>query len=154
LNKRMLVLLLGALMAAFFIAGCGDSDDDTTTASISKAEFLKQGNAICKTIEGELDDEFGEFAEEKGIDEDERPTDAQLEEAAEDFVLPQINRQIDELRALGAPEGEETPVNTLLDNAEAEVEKIEDDPGLLAEDSFAQVNKESRALGLMACGEE
>jgi hypothetical protein len=143
------------LVAALVIAGCGSSDDNnTTTASISKAEFVKQGNAICESGNEEINKDFEKFAKEKNLKENQQPTDAQFEEAAEEFLLPSVSRQIKEVRALGAPEGEEEAVNTFLDNAEAEVEAIEADPSLLSGETFKDVNKEGKALGLTACAEE
>lgn len=153
MNTRLLALLAAVAALALIAAGCGDSGDDTT-AALTKAQFLKQGNAICTAGNEEINSEFEKFAEENNLSEDKEPTEAQFEEAAEEFLLPSISRQIDEVRALGAPEGEEEAVSTFLENAEAEVEAIEDDPSLLSEDSFVDVNKEARALGLTACAEE
>jgi hypothetical protein len=151
--KIRLIALVGAVLAlALIAAGCGD-DDDTSTTTLTKAQFVKQGNAICEAGNKEIDSEFEQFADENKIDQSKPPTDAQLEEVAEEFLLPSISKQIDEIRALGAPEGDEDSVNAFLDSAEAEVEEIEGDPGLLAGDAFTEVNKEARAIGLVACAE-
>jgi hypothetical protein len=152
--KTRRIALVGAVLAfALIVVGCGD-DDDTSTVALTKAQFVKEGNAICKAGNEEINSEFEKFADENNVNQRKQPTDAQLEEIAEEFLLPSISEQIEEVRALGAPEGEEDAVNAFLDNAEAEVEEIEGDPSLLAEDTFVEVNKEARALGLTACSEE
>ncbi len=153
MNKGILTLIAAAMVIALVVAGCG-SDDGTTTASISKAQFLKEGNAICTAGNEEINSEFEKFAKENKLTQNKEPTDAQFEEAAEDFLLPSVSRQIEEVRALGAPEGEEDAVNAFLDSAEAEVEKIENDPSLISGNVFVGVNKEAKALGLTACAEE
>jgi hypothetical protein len=143
---------------ALVAAGCGDSDDDGTTdsgaATLTKAEFVKQANAICAANNKEIDAEFQKFGEENNLSEKKQPTQEQLEEAADDFLLPMVNDQIDELRGLEPPEAEAGAFEALLDEAEAEAEKLEDDPSTLDEQSFAKVNERARALGLQACGEE
>ena len=149
---RLIALIGTGLAIALVAAGCGD---DSSTTALTKAEFVKQGNAICKAGNEEIDREFEKFAEDNKLGKNKPPTNAQLEEAAEEFLLPSVSRQIDEVRALGAPEGQEEAVEAFLDNAEAEVEEIEEDPGKISESSlFAEVNKEGRALGLTACAEE
>jgi hypothetical protein len=151
-------VLVGMLVGALLVAGCGsDSSTTDTTASITKAEFVKQGNAICKEGNEEIEGEFEKFAKENTLSEKKAPTEAQLEEAAEQFLIPAITRQVEGLRALGAPSGEEEKVNTLLDNAETALEEVEEDPSLLSgekSEPFEDVNKEARAVGLTTCGEE
>ena len=158
-NSRLAALLAALAIAAFavFAAGCGDSDDDGTTdsgASLTKAEFVKQANAICAANNKEIDAEFEEFAEDNNLSKNKPPTPEQLEQAADDFLLPIVNDQIDELREIEPPEAQAGAFEALLDEAEAEAEKLEDDPSTLDEQSFVKVNKRARALGLEACGEE
>lgn len=158
MNKGLIAVLVGMLAGALLVAGCGsDSSTGDTTASITKAEFVKQGNAICKEGNEEIEGEFEKFAKENNLSEKKAPTEAQLEEAAEQFLIPAITRQVEGLRALGAPSGEEEKVNTLLDNAETALEEVEEDPSLLSGENsepFEDVNKEARAVGLTTCGEE
>jgi hypothetical protein len=152
LNFR-LIALIGAVMAfAAIAAGCGSSDSTTdSTASLTKAEFLKQGNAICAAGNKEINAGF----EELSFDEKKGPTEAQIEEVAEDTVVPSVTKQIGEIRDLGFPSGEEETYETFLDNAEAAVEEVEEDPSSVAgnSDPFADVNKEANAIGLVKCGE-
>ena len=117
------------------------------------AEFVKQGNEICTAGKNEVKAEFEKFAEEHNLSGSKPPSAALLEEAAEQFVIPAIGRQVEGVRALGAPDEEAEAVDTFLDNAEAEVEEIEADPSLLDAEAFDEVNKEAQELGLTACGE-
>jgi hypothetical protein len=154
-----LIALIGAVMAfAAIVAGCGSSSSSTTesTATLSKAEFVKQGNAICEAGNKEINAGFEEFAKEKEFSKKNQPTKAEIEEGAEEVVVPSVRSQIEQIKELGAPEGEEEKVEAFLENAEAQLEKGEENASLLAEESahlFASVNEEGKALGLTACAE-
>ncbi len=125
-----------ALIAITLIAvGCGSGDDDGTddgttgaTASLTKAEFVEQGNEICAEGNEELESGIQEFAEENGLSGNDQPTEEQVEELAGDILLPSIAKQVEGLRDLGAPSGEEKEVNAFLDKAESTVEEVEADP--------------------------
>ena len=157
MNKGLLAFLAGLLAVALVAAGCGSSSSDTT-ASLTKAEFLKQGNAICAAGNKEINAEFEKFFKEKEFSKKKQPTQAQLEEAAEEIAVPSIRKQIDGIRALGAPSGEEEQVNEIIDAAEEALEEAEEDPAALVNEEngnlFAKANKLTNAYGLTACGEE
>jgi hypothetical protein len=160
--NRFLALIVALAALALAVAGCGSSDDSTTddgtteaTASLTKAEFIKQGNAICKTSNEELDSQFEEFSEENDISENEEPSKELQEEAAETILVPGVSEQLEELRALGTPEDDNGEGDAILTSAEEALEEIEDDPSsAFSEDSgFEEVNKEATAYGLTVCGE-
>jgi hypothetical protein len=149
--KRFIALSAALAAVALIAAGCG-SDDSTTdsTASLTKAEFVKQGNAICAAGNKEINAGFNE-----ALPKGKQPSKAELDEAIETVLIPSISKQIEEIRALGAPEGEEEAVEDFLAGAEEELEKGEEEPAYLATDaSFKNTNQEGKALGLTSCAEE
>jgi len=154
-----------ALFAAFavlaLVAGCGGGSDstgtETTTSSLTKSEFLKQGNAICARGNTEIEDGFEEFGKEHNFSKKHEPTQAELEEAAETVLIPSIRQELDDIRALGAPQGEEAEIEAILAAAEKALKKGEEDPGAMIEEGegpFAEANKLAREFGLVKCGEE
>jgi hypothetical protein len=159
LKNRLIALLALLAAAGLLVAGCGDDDESTTGsggAALSKAEYVKQANAICAAGSKEIAAEFEAFAKEHGIDEKNPPSKDQIAEAAEEFLIPSIAAQVEEIGELSPPEGEEEPYETFVENAEAALEEGEDDPATFAEDDggpFAEVNEEAIALDLQACGE-
>ena len=159
MDKRIIGLLTAVMAVALIVAGCGSGDDSTdeSTASLTKAEFLKQGNAICAAGNKEINTEFEKFFKENEFSKKKQPTQAQLEEAAEEIAIPSIRKQIDGVRALGAPSGEEEQVNEIVDTAEEALEEGEEDPAALVSEEngnlFAKANKLANAYGLTACGE-
>jgi hypothetical protein len=153
-------MLFGVLAIAVIAAGCGSSSDSSSseesTASITKAELIKQGDAICTRYEKENEAEFEEFAEENGLSENKEPTEAQKEELATSILLPSVSGQIEAIRALGAPSGEEEKVSEILDTVEEEVEEGEAEPSVLFEEeaAFAEGNELAREYGFKVCGQE
>ena len=118
-------------------AGCGGDDETTSTsttagatgttgaagASLTHEQFVAQADAICvagdKTIET--------AAQALG----QSPTEAVLEQAVTDSVVPALQQQHDAIAALPAPEGEETQVDDLLSNLQEGIDALEEDPTLV-----------------------
>jgi hypothetical protein len=159
-SKPFIALLAALAAISMIVAGCGgggdSSTDSTASSSLTKSEFLKQGNAICAKGEKELSEKFDKFAEEENLSENKPPTEAQLAKASEEFFLPIITEQVEGIRALGPPSGEEQQVDEVLTAAEEGIEKAEEDPASLAnekEDPFAEANELANEYGLVKCGE-
>lgn len=158
MNKRLLVLLAGALMGSLLIAGCGGSNDNSTsTTTLSKAQFLKQGNAICAEGNKEIDESFESFAKENHLSPKKAPSGAELKNFSEETLVPTVHRQLNEIKALGLPEGAEEEAEAVFAAVEEATEEVEANPTVLTEENnepFAKANKLSRELGLTKCGEE
>jgi len=157
-SKRFIALFAALAVLAMIVAGCGgDSDSTESTSSLTKAEFLKQGNAICAKGEKEIEEGFEEFAKENNLPENKQPSKAQLTEAVEEVVLPAVDEQVESIRDLGLPSEGGEEADEVLKAAEEAIEKGEEDPASLANekaDPFAKANKLARDYGLTKCGEE
>jgi len=157
LRKAFFALFAGVLAIAAVATGCGSSNDNGSTASLTKAEFVKQGNAICRKGNAQIESEFEKFAEEHHLGKHQKPSKKVLAEATETVLIPAITTQIEGLRALGTPEGDEGEIDEILTGAEESLEEAEEDPAAFAEGEptkFKQVNKRARAYGLTVCAEE
>ncbi|MEZ5061595.1 MAG: hypothetical protein R2700_08815 [Solirubrobacterales bacterium] len=135
------VLALGAAAAiAVGFAACGSDDGGgdtaTDTTTISQDEFVTQANQIC--AQGNKDLQGG-------------PQNGVFESFVTDTFIPNIQGQIDAIRALGAPEGQEEQITQFLDDAENDLDSLKSDPSSLSENSFKKVNQEAAALGLDEC---
>jgi hypothetical protein len=165
-------MLAGALAAGLIAAGCGGDDDETTTAAttpetgatgatgaaggepLSKQEFIAQADEICREGDRQIDQEAEEFFGDLEQD----PGAAELEEFATATVIPNIQQQIDDLRSLTPPEGDEDEVSAILDAAQEGVDEIEADPAILDEGpdaggAFAEANRLAQGYGLKECGD-
>lgn len=157
----MLVLLAAAAVLVALGAGCGDGDDGgdvtETTPSLTKAQFLKQANAICAQTNKEFEDELERFVEKETNSQSQELSNAQFRKAAETLFIPTVDRQLKEVRALGAPEEDEQQVDKILSSAEKALQEAEKDPTVLFVEGsgpFAEANKLATAYGLDKCGEE
>ena len=144
--------LAAPLILVLVAAGCGSSSKSTsTTPAISKAEFLKKGNAICKKGNQQISQAARKaFPKSKG-----KPSQAELTKFATDTIIPSVQSQINGLKALGAPQGDEAKVNAIVTSAQAALDKGKKDPTLLTsnkKDPFAKANKLAKAYGLTVCG--
>ena len=137
---------VGALIVGLVaVAGCGGGDDELT-----KAEFLKQGNAICAKGNKEINQ-----AANKVFTSKQEPSQAQLNKFAENTLIPSVQGQVDDLRDLNPPSELDDQVSSLLDDAEAALDKGKADPSILTsdkQDPFKDVNQTAEKLGLKACG--
>jgi hypothetical protein len=166
MGPRTVPRRLGALAVAgtLALAGCGASGDDepaaetTTTEAAApstsgagseaggdaKADFVAQANQICREAIEELSGQ-----EPSGSDEDE------IVAYITGVFVPSVRQQLDDIRDLGFPPGDEAELTELLDAADAALDEIEADAaGVLAsgEDPFAEVNDQLNAYGLTECG--
>ena len=146
---------VAAAALVMLVAGCGGGDETTDeTVTLTKAEFIKQGDAICKEGNDQSEKEAEEFAEENDFTL-EKASDEQLEEAVSEVLVPNLNQQAEEIEALGAPEGDEEQVEEIIVSLEGAAEEIEDEPGIVFD---GEVLKEPSELaedyGFKVCGEE
>ena len=82
-----------------------------------------------------------------------KPSQEELDSFVTDTVLPSTQEQIDQIRALGFPEGDEDQINEILDSAESDVEAAQSDPSVLTQggDPFADTNQLATDYGLTEC---
>jgi hypothetical protein len=163
-SKRSIALCAAFAALAIIVAGCGgggggsgSTESSESTSSLTKAEFVKQGNAICAKTEKEVEEGVAKFAKERNFSEKSPPTAKQIAELAEEVLVPKVRKQIDEIRALGIPSGDEKEVEAIFAVAEEALKETEEDPSVFGEGGvgpFAKANKLSREYGLTVCGSE
>jgi ABC-type lipoprotein release transport system permease subunit len=146
---RIPVLLLGSVLAVGLIgAGCGGGDDDSdTTTSLTKAEWIAKADAICQQGNQEINQaaqqQFG----------NQKPTAAAVQRFATGTALPNTQTQVDKIRALGAPSGDEDQVNEILDTVQADIDKAKS-AGDIEDSTFADGNALAKQYGLKVCGQD
>jgi hypothetical protein len=155
-------LLAGILALTLILAGCGGGSSDTSSSGdlsaspLSKAEFIKKADAICAAGGKRTQAEFASYVKEKKISAEAGPTAAQFAEISENIQVPAYKRQAEELRALGAPSGEEEKVTAIFDAIDAGIEKVEEaDPKEALESSnsmFVEADTLAVEYGFKVCG--
>jgi hypothetical protein len=149
-SQKGAAALAATLGLGLVLAACGGSSDDS---SLTKAEFVKQGNAVCKKGNQQINkvgkQVFGTNGNHKN------PTQAEQTKFATDTLIPKVQTEIDGIEALGAPKGDQAQVKAIVDSAQTALDKSKADPTILIEgksDPFAKANKLANAYGLTECG--
>lgn len=149
MDRQIMSILAVAL--ALLIAGCGDSGDDALT----KAEFLKQGDAICKETLAEISSGYKSFFEENELQQGDLPSKAEGHELAEEIYLPAEEDQVESLRELTPPEADEDKVDAILTETEDGLDAAGKNPdGLLelGKDPLDASKEMLQSYGFKICG--
>lgn len=139
-------------------AGGGESAGSTggsaeAGSSLTKAEFVKQGNAACDQIQKRMGKEFEARTKEltdKGIS----PSKEQAKKMIAGVAIPAAKKQISVLRALPAPSGDEKKVALIIARQEESLKKVEEEPLFRASGApYEKLNKPASDYGLTKCAE-
>lgn len=144
-NKGAIRSIVGlAVLVALLVAGCGGGSDETVT----KSDFVRQGNAVCGKWQQARGDAFRE------VNSKFKPpvTQAKREKAIL-FVLEPYGDAIEGLKELDPPAGEEAKVEAMIDAAEEAFERAQADPGSLISSgaAFSKSNQLFEEYGLKEC---
>lgn len=150
------VLVIGACLG-----GCGSSSNSTgstvarsaTLPTITKAQFIQLGNAVCVKGEKEVQAGYSAYASEHGLKSNQTPTKAQQAELVATIIAPKILNQIYGVEAVGAPSTEKQRVEAALGATKDALDKVRVDPELFfsSDDPFAAAGKQLHAVGLKDC---
>lgn len=152
--RRMTALLVGLALVGAVAAGCSssgggkgsNSNDSGNTSSISKAEFLKKGNKLCKSVMDKVDKE----AQSQGLD---SASTSKQADFIKNRIVPEYSKLISNLRALGYPKGDEQTLKKIYAKADARVAQYKKDPkAALNNNGTSDIDKQFDAYGLTACG--
>jgi hypothetical protein len=142
------------LALSLLAAGCGGGSDDSSTGpTISKAVFIKKADAVCSGGNKRMEVAFAHFLEEnKNI---KHPSKADFEALVGKVLIPNVDQEIKEIRALGAPSGDEDKIGEIITALEEGVETAEGNPQAVVNSSEAVFGISSRLAkeyGLEVCG--
>lgn len=144
---------IALLAATALAAGCGGDDEE----AISKADYVKQGNKICADFNASVDKDASKaFA---GIA---SASDVTPEKATQffDAARPKFDAVVEDLVALGAPQGDEDAVKAIIDAGKADSQKIADADGeglvaLVAGNAATpDFDQKAEEYGLKECGSQ
>jgi hypothetical protein len=152
LRARRSLALAGSLsIASLAFAGCGGSHKTAsatinhTAPAISKREFVRKANAICAKGNAESKAAGAKLGAE--------PTEAQVVAFVRRTDVPVVQAQINALKALGAPAGDEATVAKMLTLAQAAVDAVKAQPTIVPSgvNVFARFAGVAHPYGLTSC---
>jgi len=149
------VLLLATL--ALLVGGCGGGSSDSADKPLTKAQFIKQADRICKRTDETVLGSLGQYeaAHSKSL------AKASEREAAEAAILavaiPLIVEEAEKIEGLSAPKGDERKIRAFAAGVAAAAKKAKANPYSLTGPQggplFAKVNKFATAYGFKQCDE-
>lgn len=145
LSKRAaIVAALAIAFAAFAAAGCGDDGDDTETSSgepLSKEEFIAQADEICESGDAEIEQQALDLG-----------TDVDADTLVTTVIVPGTRDQVEQIRSLVPPEGDEDVINDFLDTFDRGLDELENDPSILAKaETIAEAREIATDYGFKSC---
>lgn len=151
--KHLTLVAIAMLTLGVPALGCGS--DDSTTATISKAEFIKKADAACKQTDKELEQDFLAFVAKNNIDFQKDVPEGQAREMVDSILTPAVEREIKVIRALGAPSGDEAQIDALINGLETGLQKAEAEPQIILHETdkaFKDSSVAAQRYGLKTCG--
>jgi hypothetical protein len=143
------VTVVAVVLAAAAIAGCGSSSSSNSTSSLTKAQFIKQGEAICEQTNGAQLAVMGQVTNElkgKSVSLPEREKEILA------VALPPAQQEVEEIAALGIPGDDEGEAEAIVSNLEQAAEESSSaDEYAAVQSAYAGVNKEAAEYGFKAC---
>jgi hypothetical protein len=150
-----LILFAGACSAALLVAGCGGGGGSTTItmSSIGKVQFVREADAICVKGSHQVEDAASEYLREhpKALQGKE---ELDFDKLVQTILVPAVEQELEELRALGAPKGDQGQVEAILVAVEEGREKSEEDPKpavVGGSKAFVKANELAKEYGLELC---
>lgn len=166
--RKLPALILVAMAFAAIVVGCGGGDDDSsgsddsssassgpiTTSSLSKAAFIKKVNALCDGYQDERRDKLFAYIDEKREGNGEASEDLLLESVKAVFV-PSLEQEVDEIREIGAPKGDEDEIEKILVGFEKSADAADELESTKAKATvdrlFARAGVEASKYGVDEC---
>jgi hypothetical protein len=162
--------LIALFATLLLIAGCGDDggqDEDTSagetiavdSSSRSKAQFIRRADTICRRRREGVEAQFAAFVKQNGgLASSRSELGLAAERVVEEIYLPAGATQIDRIKSLGVPAGDEATVATILEAIQNGLEEAGNHPvrfvrALSAEYApFAEAERLAAAYGFKECG--
>lgn len=140
---------LVGLILGLAVAGCGSSSKSSSSTSVkpalTKAQFLVQANAICKAGNAKT--------QARGRALGNNPSRAQIVSYVTKFLAPEIQSQINAVRALAVQTADSAKLTSMLDLAQADLDKVKANPLSIATNAspFHNFGVQAHAYGLTQC---
>ena len=110
--------------------------------------LIAQADAACKSGNEALD-KAGQKLFSDGS-----PSTEEITQYVDESFVPTIEGELDAIRSLTPPEGDEETIDDILQAAQTSVENVKDDPSLLESGNpFKEADDLANEYGLKVCGQ-
>ncbi len=123
---------------------------------MSKAEFIKKADAICKAARTEFLAKYTHFIQANKSDiTDPQKSKALIDELLESILSPNVERQIEQISELGAPGAYAPEVALFLNALQTRLDEAADNPAELTASPypFKKAENVAKGAGMDGCAE-
>lgn len=148
-------LLSLAVLAATGCGGGGDGDSgDSGDTTVSKAVFIREADTACKKAGEQGSKELKAFLTKHKLEKGKEPNKVQLTELGKEVLLPLLEQQQDDFKAIGTPRGDQAEIETLIEALGEAIENLKKEPTLAAssKELLKRVDRLARGYGFKVCG--
>lgn len=152
-----LAAAIGMLMAIGFVLGCGSSSSsdtstgETASAPLSKAQFIKQADAICTKVKKKREAAIAKW--EKQSSGGAQGKEEQFREGLRKVVAPSLRDEMEELESLSPPEQDAAQVDRMIKRLSKISSILASDSKELPYSEASNYEREAVRYGLTACRE-
>jgi hypothetical protein len=152
------IVVAVGIAATTMMTGCGDGNADETGASatLTKKEFLKKGNALCDKVLEERDilaaEVYEQFISEGGYKSSSKASRDQMAKKLAGETVVMYKNLVHGLEELGPPANDAEQVKKIMSEYEAILDQIGNDPKKLKEAEPLSPNGKAYSYGLISCG--
>jgi hypothetical protein len=144
--KKLLTILIGLGLLPYALAASGCGSSDPAAASLTKKQFVLKAEAICRSAEKKQLEMGSRYFQEH--------PNAEEEDAVVAAALPPIEEELERLRSLGVPAGDEAEVGAFFRALEESIEGARGNPksAVLAKGNvFEMPDRLGKKYGLEVC---
>lgn len=138
LSMKAFSLVVAVALVAAFAAGCGGGGDEieVETGTLTKAEFAKRANGVCKVVRIQFAKDFSNYYKDhspKSVGSEKEWAEGVIDKA----VLPNYEVElIAKLSALGVPSSEKDEIVAFLEALQQRLDELKENADELTESPF------------------
>lgn len=145
-----LITAIGMAAVGLLVLGCGGGGEETATAAATKAQFIKQADAVCSKVKKEREAAIATYKKEYpgGAE----AAEENLDEGLKKVIAPSMRKEVEQLEALTVPAGDDEAVAKMIGNL-ARGSRVLAKQGAegLAKSGIPDFEQEAAAYGLKVC---
>ncbi len=121
------ILAATCILLALILPGCGDeAATGETDGALSKAEFVRQADAICTKARNEIiQKNVGQI---RKLADDPKAREDFEYKLVETAVIPALEHEVAQVKALGTPPGNAAPIEQMLKLTEGAIDEAKSEP--------------------------
>lgn len=156
MSYRWSIGIVALAIAVVAVVGCGGDDSSTeTAASPTKAAFVREADAVCRKAQ----EEIIKGASKVPIEDVPQARKEAEFKMVSTLLIPTLEEEVDRLRALGAPAGDEAEIERMLELTEGAIDEAKTEPETYVQgedyvngsEHYGEANRLARGYGMKNC---